>query len=50
MTVTKLIALLQKLPPEAEVMTFDADAEAYEPVTGAVYGNETVELQTDSND
>lgn len=50
MVVSKLIALLQKLPADAEVLMFDGDVEGYEPVTGAVHNGDTIELTTDSHD
>lgn len=53
MKVRELIALLKQLPQEAEVTAWDADAEAYMPVSGAVHGDTpatNVELQTDDRD
>ncbi len=50
MTVRELIERLQALPDQdAEVITYDGDAEDMVPVTGMVYGgtDKVVALQTD---
>lgn len=49
MTVKEFIALLKTLPQNAEVRVWDADADDYVPVTGALFedGHTTVDLQTD---
>ena len=57
MTVQQMIDMLKRLPPKAEVTTWDAEIEVYVPVTGNVfhppqtslhvYSNGRVELQTD---
>lgn len=52
MTVSALIKTLEKLDPDAVVLTYDADTENMEEVTGVIYGGDkaTVELQTDTLD
>ena len=50
MTVKELIEKLQSLPDQdADVLTYDADAQDLVPVTGMVYGGDdkVVALQTD---
>ena len=51
MTVKELIAALQRCNPDARVLTFDADSECYEPVTGYISGADQADilLQTDSD-
>ena len=47
MTVVKLIALLQAQEPEAIVYAFDADAADVVPVTGVLFDEHEVVIQTD---
>ena len=46
MTVVKLIALLQAQEPEAIVYAFDADAADVVPVTGVLFDEHEVVIQT----
>jgi hypothetical protein len=50
MTVKALIAMLRKMPQEAEARVFDADAEEWMPVSGATYGGPNVDLYSDSDE
>lgn len=56
MTNRQLIVMLASLDGDAEVRAWDADSEAYEPVTGCIYGTKSkdggpdcIVLQTDDN-
>ena len=50
MTVKTMIEMLRDLPPDAEVLAWDGDADAMMPVTGCVHGDDgssPVELSTE---
>lgn len=47
MRVDRLINLLGKMKPSAVVKALDADEGKFVPVTGVVFGDTDVELQTD---
>lgn len=48
MTAQELIDMLNTMPDlGATVLAFDADSRAMEPVSGAVYDRDRIELQTD---
>lgn len=47
MTVKELIEQLKIVNQDAEVTAYDGDTETYEPVTGIIYSEDNVELQTD---
>lgn len=48
MTVEQLIELLQKQNPKAIVYAYDGDSENIEEVTGILFDEKQVEIQTDS--
>jgi hypothetical protein len=50
MTAAELIALLSRYPALSSVKAYDADADDLRPITGAVYGSEVIELQTDPDE
>lgn len=50
MTVARLIELLKNANQDSEVFAFDADAEELMPVSGALFDEFRIELQTDEQD
>jgi hypothetical protein len=50
MTVKQLIDMLKGADQDAPVYSYDADSEQIQEITGMIYDEDMVELQTDSLD
>ena len=49
MTVLDIIKMLSEphVSPDAEVETFDAQSQSFQPITGMIYDNDIVTFETD---